>query len=146
VIQIRKIVVPTDFSNDAGSALEYATSLAKAFGASIHLVHAYQLAVAATPWEFSYPAGLLEDIRKHAEEGIAQLSQQLRAQGIEVTNEVAVGPASVAIVDAAERQHADLIVMGTRGLTGLKHVVLGSVAERTLRHSPCPVLTVKAKH
>ena len=52
-------------------------------------------------------------------------------------------PASEAVVKLAEDQGADLIVMGTRGLTGIKHVLLGSVAERTLRHATCPVLTVK---
>jgi nucleotide-binding universal stress UspA family protein len=145
VVQIRKIVVPTDFSKDAEAALDYAIDLAKTFGGSVHLVHAYQLPVAATPWEFSYPAGLLDDIKKHAEQGIAQLAQRASGKGVPVTTEVAPGPASIAIVEAADRQGADLLVMGTRGLTGFKHVVLGSVAERVLRHSHCPVLTVKAK-
>ena len=61
-----------------------------------------------------------------------------------VTSELMEGPPSECIVKCAEHENADLIVMGTRGLTGLKHVFLGSVAERTLRHATCPVMTVKS--
>ena len=62
------------------------------------------------------------------------------------TSHLSEVPAASAIVDLAEELGADLIIMGTRGHTGLKHVLLGSVAERTLRHAPCSVLTVKESH
>ena len=65
-------------------------------------------------------------------------------RGIAASGHVVADPAAPAIAHAAEELHADLIVMGTRGLSGLKHVVLGSVAERTVRLAPCPVMTVKA--
>jgi universal stress protein E len=65
-------------------------------------------------------------------------------EGIAATPHLSEGPAAPAIVGLAERLGADLIVMGTRGHTGLRHVLLGSVAERTLRHAPCSVMTVKA--
>jgi nucleotide-binding universal stress UspA family protein len=145
VIQIRKIVVPTDFSGHADAALEYAVFLAKTHGASIHLVHAYQLPIRPTPSEFAYSAGLFADIQKYAQQGVDALRQKVAAQGIEASAEAVEGPASVRIVELAEHARADLIVMGTRGLTGVKHVLLGSVAERTVRHAPCPVLTIKAK-
>ena len=144
MIQINTILVPTDFSPDASAALERAVEFAKAFDARIHLLHAYQLAVPGTPWEFTYPAGLIDDIKTHAENSLGEVRQKIEASGVKATSEAVVGPASLAITEAAKNLPADLIVMGTRGLTGIKHVVLGSVAERTLRHAPCPVLTVKA--
>jgi nucleotide-binding universal stress UspA family protein len=69
---------------------------------------------------------------------------RLSAGGVEATGVVLQEPAALAVVDQAEKLSADLIVMGTRGNTGLKHVVLGSVAERVVRTAPCSVLTVKA--
>jgi nucleotide-binding universal stress UspA family protein len=145
VVRIATILVPTDFSADADAALEHALDFAKLFGARIHLLHAYYLAPqAATPWSYSFPAGLIDEVRQDATRRIEQLRERVKARGLEVSSEVSGEPPSLAIIAAAERQRADLIVMGTRGLTGVKHVLLGSVAERTLRHAPCPVLTVKA--
>ena len=67
----------------------------------------------------------------------------MQAEGIEVSNQVTPMSPGEAISGVAEDIGADLIVMGTRGLTGVKHVLLGSIAERTIRIAPCPVLTVK---
>jgi len=145
VVRIATILVPTDFSPDANAALEYAIDFAGLFGARIHLLHAYYIVPqAATPWSYSFPAGLVEDVRQDAMRRVEALGEKVKARGIEASSEVSGEPPSIAIVAAAERQKADLIAMGTRGLTGIKHVLLGSVAERTLRFAPCPVLTVKA--
>jgi nucleotide-binding universal stress UspA family protein len=145
VIRIATILVPTDFSPDADAALEHAVDFARLFGARIHLLHAYYIAPqAATPWSYSFPAGLIDEVRQDALRRVEELREKVAARGIESSSEISPEPPSLAIVAAAERLKADLIVMGTRGLTGIKHVMLGSVAERTLRHAPCPVLTVKA--
>ena len=69
---------------------------------------------------------------------------QVTAAGIEASGHVTEGAPAIVIAQAARAIPADLIVMGTRGLTGLKHIALGSVAERSVRLAPCPVLTVKA--
>jgi nucleotide-binding universal stress UspA family protein len=145
VVRIATILVPTDFSPDADAALEKAMDFAKLFGARIHLLHAYYIVPqAATPWSYSFPAGLIEEVRQDALRRVEELREKVKARGLEASCEISAEPPSLAIVAAAERQKADLIAMGTRGLTGIKHVLLGSVAERTLRHAPCPVLTVKA--
>jgi nucleotide-binding universal stress UspA family protein len=75
---------------------------------------------------------------------LAVLIEKVASDGVTATSQLSEFPAASAVLDLAERLGADLIVMGTRGRTGLKHVLLGSVAERTLRHAPCSVLTVKA--
>jgi hypothetical protein len=67
----------------------------------------------------------------------------MREQGVEVEGRFIIGVPSVEIVSVAQKQNADLIVMGTHGRTGLSHILLGSTAERVIQHAPCPVLTVK---
>jgi nucleotide-binding universal stress UspA family protein len=143
---ITKILVPTDFSEHAKHAATSAGELAKGLGATVHLLHVLHLPVqAVTPETSVVPVGFWKDIRAHAEREIEVERKKLEAAGIEVTSEVFEDVPGFAISGAAERVHADLIVMGSRGLSGLKHAILGSVAERTVRTAPCPVLTVKAE-
>lgn len=141
------ILVPTDFSDDAEAALQVAAELAKATGGRIHLLHVYHFPayVSATPEiPYNFPAEVYDDIRQLAAARVQKLEERMQADGVSARSEIVEGPPSERIVACAEREKADLIVMGTRGLTGLKHVFLGSVAERTLRHATCPVMTVKA--
>ena len=148
-MNIRTILVPTDFSPDAAEALATAVEFAKLFDAKIVIAHAFHVTVAvATPigGGYSLPAGFYEDIRNDANQRVQKLAAEVSGQGVSATGIALSEPASLAIVNEAERLPADLIVMGTRGLTGVKHVVLGSVAERVVRGAPCPVLTVKASN
>ena len=143
---ISRILVPTDFSEHAKHAAVTAGELAKALGASIHLLHVLNLPVqAVTPEAAVVPVGFWKELRAHAERQLDAEKKQLEAKGVSVTSEVFEDVPGFAISGAAERSKADLIVMGSRGLSGLKHIVLGSVAERTVRSAPCPVLTVKAE-
>jgi nucleotide-binding universal stress UspA family protein len=143
-VKIETIVVPVDFSDDASAAFDYAIDLAEHFSATIHLLHAYEsLSATASAYGGGLPLDLPERIREAA---AAKLSQwQARPTRRKVAIETHLTPArpSAAVTDLAARLNADLIVMGTRGLSGLLHVLMGSVAERTLRTAPCPVLTVK---
>ena len=84
------------------------------------------------------PESFDRDIREAATKQLAQWREKVTAQKIEVESEVSPIFPSEAIASTAERIGADLIVMGTRGLSGIKHVMLGSVAERTVRIAPCP--------
>ena len=144
MIRIRTILVPTDFSTHAAKALEYATGLAKSLRAKIDLFHAYDAPlVELTPYHFAIPVSVLEEVRDAALEQLEELRQKVAADGVEAAAHMREGTAAEAISSAANDLGADLIVMGTRGLTGLNHVLLGSVAERTIRVAPCPVLTVK---
>lgn len=144
-MQINTILVPVDFSDDASAALDYAIELAQDFNAEIHLIHAYQTMVAAAaPYGVSVPIALNEDLRKAAAASLAEWNERVVKAGLTVATHLSPDTPSSAIVAAATTMGVDLIVMGTRGLTGLRHVIVGSVAERTVRTAPCPVLTVKA--
>ena len=143
-MKIETILVPTDFSPHAEHALDYAVGLAKTFGARLHLLHAYSLPAPATfPDSFAIPQSVWDKLREHGTEQLERARERVAADGVECDVEAVGDPPFPAVVDAAERIGADLIVMGTRGLSGLQQVVLGSVAERTVRMAPCPVLTVK---
>ena len=144
--QVRTILVPIDFSSHSKAALEAGVELAKVFGARLHLLHSYPLNPLGniSPYGVAIPAGFDQSVRQAAQEKLDESVEKVLAEGIEVSNQVTPMSPGEAISGVAEDIGADLIVMGTRGLTGLKHVLLGSIAERTIRIAPCPVLTVKA--
>ena len=143
-MQIATILVPTDFSEHAQKAIETAEILAKPLGASIHLLHVLHLPVqAVTPEMAVVPVGFWQDLRSHAERKLDESRKAIESHGVRCATEVIEDIPGFAIAAAAKRTNADLIVMGSRGLTGIKHAILGSVAERTVRSAPCPVLTVK---
>lgn len=140
-----RILVASDFSDDAAAALEYATSLASQLGAELHLVHAYRLPVEMfSPYGVALPSSVMPEIREAAERRLRQQLAPVKLSGLEGEAHLREGPPAATIAEVARELAADLIVMGTRGRTGLAHVVLGSVAEQTLRAAPCPVLTVRS--
>lgn len=140
---IRKILVPVDFSEHSARALEMAIGLAKMFGAEIELMHSYEVTPIVTLYGVGYPETLDADLRAAALRRISEWTEKVQREGVAVRQHVVSSFPAEAIVDLADELEVDLIVMGTRGLRGLKHVMLGSVAERTLRRASCPVLTVK---
>jgi universal stress protein A len=139
---VTSILVPTDFSEAADAALEYARLLAHRFGASLHLLHAVNeplLAeglMAADAFLSEPPAMRTVTV----DDAKAHLNQ--RATGT-ASADVVFGHAATAIVESVTRLDADLVVMGSRGRTGLAHLLLGSVAEAVVRTASCPVLTVR---
>jgi nucleotide-binding universal stress UspA family protein len=142
--RFKTILVPLDFSTHSERALQTAIDLAKTFGARIHVLHAYHLPIqVATPDQIVLPRDFWTAVRDAAARRLEKAFQKVSAAGVEGETHLAEMPAVQAITQTAEKVGADLIVMGTRGLTGLKHVLLGSVAERTIRTASCPVMTVK---
>ena len=142
----QKIVVPVDFSDHAARALEMAIDLAKASKGKITIVHSYPInPILLSPYGVAMPPDIERSFREASDKQLAEWAGRARKAGVDVEIWTSSDTPSEAVVHRAEQIQADLIVMGTRGLTGLKHVVLGSVAERTLRYAPCPVLTVKAR-
>jgi nucleotide-binding universal stress UspA family protein len=138
----RKILVPTDFSPCAAAALDCAIDLAKKFDAEIRLLHALPLIPGVFGYQFvPLPVEWIASIRVRANAELAK--EASRAGKLRVTTEVREGQVHESVLSAAEALGADLIVMGTHGRSGLSHAVLGSIAERVLRHSPIPVLTVR---
>ena len=144
-IKIRKILVPIDFSDSASSIIEWAAYLARESKSQLVLFHAYHLPVEFQQLEGAYlPPDFWANVKSEAEASLARYETELRESGHSVESVVREGYAATAIVDEANELGADLIVIGTHGLSGLKHMLLGSVAERVVQKAPCPVLTVKA--
>ena len=143
--EIRKILVPVDFSDHSQLALDEAIEFARKFGAEIHLLHCYQIYPQAViaPYGIVVPETLEHDVRMAALKRLSEWRDRAIASGCKAFEHISAHFPSEAITEMADRLGADLIVMGTRGLTGFKHVLLGSVAERTIRMAKCPVLTVK---
>ena len=145
VAEPKKILVATDFSKPGEQAMSMALDLAKTFGAELHLAHAFDLRVPfVTPYEVAIPDHLIEDARRTAGELLDKEVALAAGAGVEATAHLAEVPAARAITELAGDLAVDMIVIGTHGHTGIKHAVLGSVAEKTVRLSPCSVLTVKA--
>ena len=143
-IDIQLVLVPIDFSDQANVVIEWATHMAEEHSSKILLLHVYHLPVEFQQLEGAYlPPDFWSNVKKEAEQQLAAHSQQIRKHEVEVETLVREGYPATVIVEEAERQRADLIVIGTHGHTGLKHLLLGSIAERVVRTAPCPVLTVK---
>jgi len=144
--QIQNILVPVDFSEHSAKAVEMAVDVARAFGgATLHLLHCYQIQpVGVSPYGIVVPEAFDRDIRDAAAQKLEEWREKAAADGVDARAHLSSLLPSLAIQDAVGEVGADLVVMGTRGLSGIKHVLLGSVAERTLRTASCPVLTVKS--
>ena len=144
--EYRTILVPHDFSEDADAALDTAVDLARRLHAELHLLHSYQQPLdVLSPYGVAMPPNLIPEIRDAALARLRRIAERHAGSGVRIGVRVVEGPPALAIEEAIGELGADLVVMGTRGLTGLRHLLLGSVAERTVRTAPCPVLTVKSK-
>ncbi len=143
---VTKILCPTDFSDPANRAIEYALQLATLFGASITLLHVVQPTVYPLR-NLASVAGfpnLRDEIRKSVDQELASLRQKIGGK-VAITAMVREGVPHDQILAAGEELGCDLIVMATHGHTGLKHMLLGSTAERVVRLAPMPVLTVRSR-
>jgi nucleotide-binding universal stress UspA family protein len=138
MLAIRRILVPTDFSDAAGHALRYAIELASKLGSEIDLLHVWQLSAYASPIS-ELAKSVEEDLTRELEGVVARYG----AHGVVLRHHLRLGVPYVGIVEAANDLECDLIVMGTTGRTGLQHFLLGSVAERVVRTASCPVLTIR---
>ena len=144
-LKVQRILVPVDFSQTSLQALQYAVGLSEQFGGRLTLVHVIE--PVATP-DFAYYPLMMEPEKaiKAAQAQLEALSlQKTMPHGVVEKTLVRHGVPYVEITDAARTLKMDLIVITTHGYTGLKHVFLGSTAERIVRHAPCPVLTVREK-
>ena len=141
---IKRILVPIDFSSNSRRALDYAHRLAVKLDGALHLVHVCELPGMMTPALDAYAIALTDWNQRLKEEAGHQLTKLTAAlEDVTVTTEVLFGRPASAIVEAAGTNHADLIVMGTHGHGPMMHALLGNVAERVVRTAPCPVLTVR---
>ena len=142
MIEIQKILVPTDFSEYSQHALKYAVALAQSFKAKLYVVHVWEQSIVAAPTE-TFHAEIWVEAEKSEREQLNQLTQELRTKGIDVEPVFGSGIAHSEIVKTAKELDVDLITLATHGRTGLRHLVFGSTAEKIIRLAPCPVLVVK---
>lgn len=143
--RLRKILVPVDFSDFSAQALSYALSFAEQFDARLILLHVVEPAVYPENSMLVPPAldQLNQEFVRIAEKSLSELNRGKVNNRVASEVHVRTGRAHVEIAEAARELDVDLIVLATHGYTGLKHVLLGSTAERVVRHAPCPVLTVR---
>jgi nucleotide-binding universal stress UspA family protein len=145
-IQVKRILVPIDFSEHADSVIEWAAHLAEEHSSEIVLLHVYHLPVEFQQVEGAYlPADFWTSVKDEAKRSLAEYGEKLRSRGLSVREVVREGYPATMIEDEVEQQQIDLIVIGSRGRTGLKHMLLGSIAERVVQKASCPVLTVKTR-
>jgi nucleotide-binding universal stress UspA family protein len=146
MIALKKILVPTDFSNASEAALAYGKAMAETFKAALHVLHVIEDPfvhgwtsegyVAALP---SFRAEMEKSAREHLD---SMLTEEERKQ-LQAELVTKLGSPFVEIVRYAKNESIDLIVMGTHGRGPVAHMLLGSVAEKVVRKAPCPVLTVR---
>ena len=139
-----KILVPIDFSASSHAALDAATELAEKFHAKLYLLHVIpEYPAVALPKDVSESA-IIEEAKKAAADHFEVSQAGLKSKGVKATTNVEVG-ADVAgcILDAIDREQADLVVFTTHGLSGWYPQVFGSIAEKLVRLSPCPILLLR---
>jgi len=141
---IKRILVPVDFSTTSRRALDYAHHLAVKFDAALHLVHVCEVPSMMTASMDAYAINYADWTQRLGEEAERELNKTKSAlDDVKVTTEVLFGRPAAAITEDAVSNGADLIVMGTHGHGAMMHVLMGNVAERVVRTAPCPVLTVR---
>ncbi|MBP8625194.1 MAG: universal stress protein [Syntrophorhabdales bacterium] len=143
---IKKILCPVDFSEFTDEILVYATEIAKRFDAELYLLHVIPSLSYFTPYEsFMTPENLVvleRSIEREVEKDFEKITKKI---DIPFKKVVRTGVAFVEIIDYIKEESISLVVMGTHGRSGIEHILIGSVAEKVVRKSPCPVLTIRPK-
>lgn len=142
--RVRRILATTDFSSGSLAGVRYAVTLAEKLGASVELLHVIEsrprlAGTEAVEWD-----RINAEATRLAEAQLGKLVTQVARDGVEITSRVQPGVPFHEITSAARERGSDLVVIATHGHTGARRVLLGSTAERVVRHAPCPVLTVRA--
>jgi universal stress protein A len=144
----KKILVPVDFSDCSASALSYAMQLNEKLGGDVDVLYAYEIPTFVPPHLMVMMGDIDAPLSDHIErEATVQLAAFLKKRGLDskpnVSARTLLGPPALTILEAVGEDGYDLVVMGTHGRTGLSRMVMGSTAEKVVRGSPVPVLTVR---
>ena len=144
-MDFKKIIFTTDFSESARFAMTFAVDIAHKYGAELTLVHVIEPIF--TPVDFAWGTYNYPDIEKqvnsYAEDSIKKLVEQEIPPGLKTQVVILFGKPWREVVSYAREHAGDLIVIATHGLSGLSHAIYGSTAEKVIRKSPCPVLTIR---
>lgn len=141
-----KILCPVDFSESSRYALGYAVSLARLYRAHLELYHVLELPVYSVPGDSAMTSVSLEflkDVENACAKRLGEMVDEIRRELPDAVSSLESGEPFHAILRKSQKEKFDLIVMGTHGRTGLSHMLIGSVAEKVVRKSACPVLTIK---
>jgi nucleotide-binding universal stress UspA family protein len=162
-MDVQRILVPVDYSGDSQRALQWGASLAQKYGATLWLLHVIpkageQVHPQGSAWQ-GIPASFYDgmapgrqplarepiiiDLVDRAQTELADFAVKHLKAPVPMQANVAVGTPAEEILRVAREEKVDLIIMGTHGRTGVRHLLLGSVAEEVTRHAPCPVFTVR---
>ena len=147
MIQLKRILVPTDFSEHSERAAAYAVELARRFQAEeVHCIHVSDIPADLLATSAYYMTGpseqFIEQVRQESRKSLESFVQKNLA-GVPVKTAFLEGRPFVEIIRYAREKNIELVVIATHGRTGLKHALFGSVAEKVVRKAPCPVLVVK---
>ena len=146
MIDLHRILVPTDFSKHSHNALTYAAAFAEKFGAELYVLHVVQdlaLFIPEAVLVAPPPAPPVEQFAAAARTALERVITDLQRPGLAIRPEVVEGTPYEEIVRFARERAVDLIVIGSHGHTGLAHLLLGGVTDKVVRRAPCPVLTVR---
>jgi nucleotide-binding universal stress UspA family protein len=143
----RSILVPVDYSEHSKASVRYAAELAKNVGATLHVVHVWDRPTYASDAVLVRRPGeehcsLADLIQRNAENDMKDFLATLELGDVKLTHELLSGDPTAKLVEELKKGGYDLVVLGTHGRTGLMHLLMGSVAEKLVRLSPVPVLTV----
>ncbi|QDT34063.1 universal stress protein [Thalassoglobus polymorphus] len=146
MIQLKRILVPTDFSDFSKRSIRYGCEFAKRFSAELHILNVVEDIYPIVP-EPGIPTPITSEyligLKESSERLIETLPDSDQAEGLSITRSVVSGTPFLEIIRYARENKIDMIVIGTHGRSGLIHALMGSVAEKVVRKADCPVLTVR---
>jgi len=137
----KRILVPLDGSEHSLHALKKAIEIAKKFDGKITLIHIFSVGTITT--SSSESCEIIKEIRKRGESVLANAKKDVKAQEVQVETLIKEGHTVNEILKVVKEGDFNLIVIGARGISKIKEILLGSVSDGVIRHAPCPVLVVK---
>lgn len=144
--QIKRIVVPVDFSEYSKRAFRYSIDFAQTFGAEMILVYVVEPVIYPADFSFGQVAlpSMEHELQQRSQEQLAALIAKEVPQGVHARSVIRSGKPFVEIIQLAKEEEADLIIIATHGHSGIEHVLFGSTAEKVVRKAPCPVLSIRS--
>jgi nucleotide-binding universal stress UspA family protein len=144
--QMKKILVPCDFSEQAINAFRFASDVASQAKGQVHLINVVEVPVlhdSVLMPVMAFEEALFTEMRQKAEKQFKKIIGKYAVNGVNVSSQVIFGPVYRMLIDYIEANNIDLVIMGTKGASGVREVLIGSNAERIVRKSPVPVITIK---
>ena len=144
MIELKRLLLPTDFSEYSTAATKYACALAEQFNSELHILHVLEFYPFTPGFGLqAFTDTLIEEVTAHANKSLETVVDPQWAAGRPVVRSLATGTPFVEIIRYAREHEIDMIVMATHGRSALSHLVMGNVAERVVRKASCPVLTIR---